>query len=75
MTGGTCCTTSERNTGVPEIGLSPTNGSVAPAAAAPVAAVAERLWDRLGACLMDIERFAESQIDAERLDQRIHRPV
>lgn len=44
-------------------------------AAAPVAAVAERLWDRLGACLVDIERIAASQIDAERLEQRIHRPV
>jgi hypothetical protein len=44
-------------------------------AAAPVAAVAERLWDRLGACLVDIERIAASQIDVERLEQRIHRPV
>jgi hypothetical protein len=44
-------------------------------AEAPVAAVAERLWDRLGTCLVDIERIAASQIDAELLEQRIHRPV
>jgi tRNA(Arg) A34 adenosine deaminase TadA len=33
-------------------------------AAAPLATVAESLWDRLGACVADVEQVASAQLDA-----------
>lgn len=42
-------------------------------AATPLAVVADTLWDRLGACIVDVERIASIQLDVERIEQSVHR--